>query len=44
LKHYSFVRPHYLFPSDEELIAYKVGSLKVEKIDAILNAIKKLIV
>ncbi len=38
----SYVRPSYLFPVDEALIARKIGSLSAEKLDAVLATLAAL--
>ncbi len=35
-----FVRPAYLFAADEGLIAYKMGSLKADKMRAVMTTIR----
>lgn len=39
----SYVRPSYLFSADEGTISHKVGTLKKEKFDLVIEAIRRLV-
>lgn len=43
LKQISFIRPNRLFTCDRRIIQYKIGDLKIKKLNEIINCIIKIV-